>query len=252
MTVEHASAPARSTQPSVERPLWWLQPLSVVVALGAFVGYAVWSVAIATTGWEFGPYVSPFYSSHVRIPGWPFSPAVFIATWPALFRLTCYYWRKAYYRAFFWDPPQCAVPELGSPKSRGNYGGERRLPFSLLNLHRFFLYFAIPFLILDWVETFAAFDFGGHLGIGAGSVLFLADVILLSFYVGSCHAFRHLMGGSVDCFSCSRVRYRIWRGISWLNPNHGVFAWLSLTSVIALDLYIRLLSAGILTDIRIL
>ena len=65
------------------------------------------------------------------------SPALFILPFPLLFRATCYYYRKAYYRAFFWDPPACAVSEVAPRK---NYTGEREFPFILQNLHRYAFY----------------------------------------------------------------------------------------------------------------
>ena len=35
------------------------------------------------------------------------NPALLVLPFPLTFRLTCYYYRKAYYRAFFWSPPAC-------------------------------------------------------------------------------------------------------------------------------------------------
>ncbi len=253
MTVEHTTAPAHAVyQPPVERSLWWLQPLTVVVVLGGFAGYAFWSVAIANDGWEYGPYLSPFYSPLVQLGFWPFSPAILIAGFPLLFRATCYYYRKSYYRSFFWDPPACAIGELGSASSRAGYRGEGRFPNALLNLHRFFLYAALVVLAFLWADTIRAFVFDGRFGIGLGSLIFLANVVLLSGYTVSCHSLRHIVGGGLDCFSCSRVRYSIWERLSLLNPNHGTYAWLSLFSVVLTDLYVRLLSAGALTDLRFL
>ena len=148
MAVEHTSAPAHSVaQPPIERPLWWLQPLTVVAVLGGFSGYAFWSILIATTGWEFGNYLSPFYSPLIQLGFWPFSPALLIFAFPLGFRATCYYYRKAYYRSFFWDPPACAIGEIGDAKSKAGYRGESRFPFFLLNFHRFFLYAALVVLV---------------------------------------------------------------------------------------------------------
>ena len=68
-------------------------------------------------------------------------PAGFIAPLVILcFRGTCYYYRKAYYRVFFADPPGCAVGE-----ARSNYCGETRFPFVFQNLHRFFMTLAVFF-----------------------------------------------------------------------------------------------------------
>ena len=83
------------------------------------------------------------------------SPALLILGGPLGFRATCYYYRKAYYRAFFLDPPACAVSESGSR----NYRGETSFPFILQNLHRYFFYLAILFLCFLWYDAILAFRF---------------------------------------------------------------------------------------------
>jgi len=63
------------------------------------------------------------------------------------------------------------------------------------------------------------------------------------------------VGGKLDCFSCvtmGRVRYSAWSWVTALNENHMLWAWLSLFSVALTDLYIRLVSSGVIRDIRIL
>ena len=59
-----------------------------------------------------------------------------------VFRFTCYYYRGAYYKAFWADPPACAV---GEPRKR--YLGEATFPLILQNIHRYFLYVALVFLL---------------------------------------------------------------------------------------------------------
>jgi UDP-N-acetylmuramyl pentapeptide phosphotransferase/UDP-N-acetylglucosamine-1-phosphate transferase len=171
------------------------------------------------------------------------------------FRLTCYYYRKAYYRAFFLAPPACAVAGL----SRGRYRGETRFPFILMNAHRFFLYIATIVLGFLWYDAVRAFFFRGsdgslHFGVGLGSLIMLANVVLLSLFTFGCNSLRHLVGGKLDCFSCStsaRTRHRLWRGVSVLNGRHMQWAWISLGGVGLTDLYIRLASAGVFHDPRI-
>src|SRR5262249_34176558 len=100
----------RHLRATMRRGVWWLELLLVIALLGAFGIYATLR-AFEGTYYEWGPYLSPFYSPlidpHHR--WWPFSPALLILVWPLGFRVTCYYYRKAYYRAFFLDPPACAV-----------------------------------------------------------------------------------------------------------------------------------------------
>jgi len=107
---------------------WWLQIVPVVVGLGGFGAYATFR-AFEGAYFQWGPYLSPFYSPLIDVHHhyWPFSPALLILVGPLSFRLTCYYYRKAYYCAFFLDPPACSVAE--NPSRR--YGGETCWP--LLN-----------------------------------------------------------------------------------------------------------------------
>ena len=223
----------------------WLYPAFVVVALSLFGAYAVLVVFFQTNGY-FAPYLSPFYSPLIKVG--PIPPGVWVAWAPLAFRLTCYYYRKAYFRSFFRHPRSCAVPE---PNRR--YRGETAFPWVLNNLHRFAFYATVVQVAFLWFDAIVAFDFGGRFGIGLGSLLLLANVVLLSGYTFGCHAFRHLAGGELDCFSCSnvaRARHRLWRGITVLNIKHDRWAWASLLSVAATDIYIRALLAGILRDPR--
>jgi len=226
-----------------QRLPWWLSPVTVVVALGAFVVYATWAVLVGDN-YEFENYLSPFYSPLLLFDWWPLSPAILIMWIPLGFRLTCYYYRKAYYRAFFWDPPACARDEL-----RREYRGETRFPYVLQNLHRYFFYGALIIWVFLAIDTVRAFIFGGRFGIGLGSLLFLVNIVLLGLYTFSCHSWRHLIGGRLDCFSCSalgRARHRAWEGVSFLNRNHMLWAWTSLFTVALTDLYVRLLASGVI------
>ena len=177
---------------TMRRDAWWLELLPVIVLLGAFGVYATLR-AFEGTYYEWGPYLSPFYSPlidpHHR--WWPFSPALLILIWPLGFRVTCYYYRKAYYRAFFLDPPACAVSEGGKHR----YRGETAFPFMLQNLHRYFLYVGFIFLIFLWHDAFHAFFFDGRMGVGVGTLVLLFNVTLLTVYALSCHSLRHLVGG---------------------------------------------------------
>ena len=234
---------------TMRRDAWWLELIPVVIVLGSFGIYATWR-AFENDFYEWGPYLSPFYSPLIKTSWWPLSPALLILGGPLGFRATCYYYRKAYYRAFFLDPPACAVGELPH-----KYRGETKFPFILQNLHRYFLYLALIFLIILWYDALHAFWFNGRFGIGIGSLVLLANIILLSLYTFSCHSLRHIIGGKVDCFSCvvaGGPRHAAWRGTSFLNEHHMLFAWLSLFSVGLADLYVRLVASGSIQDLRLL
>ena len=196
-------------------------------------------------------YLSPLYSPLVQPKWWPFSPAFLILAIPGGFRATCYYYRKAYYRAFFADPMACAVGEL---KGAG-YTGERQFPFVLQNLHRFFVVLAIGFLYFLWADVVRAFVFDGRFGVGVGSLVILASTTLLTLYTFSCHTVRHIIGGNLDCFSCALAggpRFRAWSAIGGLNAHHMGLAWWSLVGVCSADFYVRFCSLGVITDLRLL
>jgi hypothetical protein len=245
---------------------WWVQPLSVVLPLSVFIVYATWA-AFQGQHYTHGPYLSPFYSPELfgdsphawfgPKPGWwpgwaPFSPALLILPFPGLFRVTCYYYRGAYYKAFAADPPACAV---GEPRKK--YGGEATFPFTLQNLHRYALYVAIVFLGMLSLDVWRSFWFADpatgrdHFGLGLGTLVLLANVILLGGYALGCHSMRHLLGGFRDRLAASPTRKKLYDCSSCLNRGHMRWAWFSLFSVGFSDLYVRLCSMGIWIDWRI-
>jgi hypothetical protein len=236
---------------------WWIEPLLYVVVLGGFVVYATWA-GLQNAGYYVEPYLSPFYSpcisancSHVTVPligsWWNLSPAIFILAFPAGFRLTCYYYRRSYYRAFFWSPPACVVPD-----ARKKYSGETRFPFIFQNIHRYVFYLATAVLAFLWYDAFEAFRFPNGFGIGVGTIILLVNVSMLTLYSASCHVARYLVGGYLDSFHRASLRFRLWSLANRLNLHHGRWAWLSLFTVIIADAYIRLLAAGVIRDFRFL
>jgi hypothetical protein len=234
------------------RDAWWVELVPPAVLLTLFGVYATLR-AFEGAYYEFGPYLSPFYSPLIdpEHRWWPFSPALLILAAPLGFRTTCYYYRKAYYRAFFLDPPACAVGEPAEHR----YRGETSFPFILQNLHRYFLYLALVFIAFLWYDAIHAFWFDGTFGIGVGSLVLLANIVLLTLYTFSCHSLRHLVGGKLDCFSCvtfGKPKLKAWRTASALNERHMLFAWLSMISVGLADLYVRLVASGAITDLRLL
>ena len=248
------------------RDAWWLQPLVVFTLLGAFVVYATWA-AFQNAHYTFGPYLSPFYSPELfgasphawfgAKPAWwpsllPFSPALIILPFPGLFRFTCYYYRGAYYKAFWADPPNCAV---GEP--RNSYLGERSFPLILQNVHRYFLYVALAFLFFLAHDVWKALWWddgagGVRFGIGVGTIVLAANTVFLSLYTLGCHSFRHIVGGFLDQLSRHPVRKTAYACSSCLNRWHMKWAWTSLVGVAFADVYVRMCSMGIWHDWRIL
>jgi hypothetical protein len=266
----HVRTAARApiTAAHLRKDTWWALPVAVVVVLLAFIVYSTWA-ALQNAHYFVAPYLSPFYSPCLSkscvhatfgygLPDVTFpvigvvSPAFLILWGPGLFRLTCYYYRKAYYRSFLLAPAACAVRDV-----KPGYSGETRFPLVLQNFHRYAWYVAVIFIVLLTWDALLAFRFpapggGTQFGIGVGTLVMWVNVILLAGYTFSCHSCRHVCGGHLDVFSKTPTRYKLWHVITRLNERHPTFAWLSLFSVGLTDLYIRLVSMGIIRDLRIL
>ena len=45
-------------------------------------------------------------------------------------------------------------------------------------------------------------------------------------------------------------RHGWWSAVSRLNKRHGLYAWISLFSVWSTDVYIRMVAAGVIPDLR--
>ena len=262
-----SDAPARTRAQIAERTLrrdpWWNRGRVVASLLTIWVLYA--TVRVFTGHWYFVPqyhYLTPFYSPCVSgecVPGssalgqWipavpPIIPYAFVSLVFVLgFRLSCYYYRGAYYRAFWRAPAACAVREPHAADS-----GETRFPLIAQNLHRYFFYIAIPIAILltyDVAQAFRGPD--GDFGIGLGSIIMLINVVFIWAYTFSCHSCRHITGGRLKHFSKHPVRYWTWTQVSKLNRHHMAFAWISLATLMLTDLYIMLVASGAFSDPRI-
>jgi hypothetical protein len=212
---------------------WRLWSFILILAVGS---YALVSYPVATiTG-----YIDPFYS-----------PTVLIVPIPGLFRLTCYAYRKDYHRHLFHHPLACANSEREDKPTR-QYTGEKNAVFLFENLHRYFLYAGIlilPFFYYDFYRSLVFMD-----SLRLGSLILLGNALALTAWSLSCHAFRHIIGGNIDCYSCARaggVRNSLWRAQSWWNARHEALAWISLITIVLADLYLRGLSAGLPLDFRL-
>ncbi len=257
---------------------WWFEPLWTAIGFLCFVIYTTWAMLQGDYYWwsagveGFGGYLSPFYSPLIFInpiangaapmdhswfgswPEWwpnliPASPAILILAGPLSFRMTCYYYRKFYYRAYFMSPPGCSVKGIRNKK----YKGETAL-LIFQNLHRLTLYIAIGIIFILSYDAILSFFQGGKFGVGVGSIILTINPILLIGYTFGCHAFRHLIGGQKDCFTCPNgkptFRYRIWKRVSWLNGHHMIWAWISMIWVAFTDIYVRMVSSGYWIDMN--
>jgi hypothetical protein len=265
MASADVSLQQRSFGQTMRRDAWWVQPLLVFFGLSAFVVYSTWA-AFQGRNYYSGPYLSPFYSPELfgdsphswfgpRPAWWPgwlvFSPALLVLWAPAGFRLTCYYYRGAYYKAFWADPPSCTV---GEP--RHGYLGENSFPLIIQNLHRYFLYLALAFLGILAHDVWSALwftDAAGRtsFGIGVGTLVLALNVLFLGGYTFGCHSLRHLVGGYSDQLFRSPLCRKSYACVSCFNRRHMVWAWISLFWVGFSDVYVRLCATGIWTDWRI-
>src|SRR6187431_3667428 len=177
---------ARIDARTLREDRWWLAPLATFVVFTAFVVYATIR-AFQGSNYYAAPYLSPFYSPCLGdcvegssdfgqpFAGWPLSAALIILIFPLGFRLTCYYYRKAYYRSFWLSPPACAVAE-----PHGKYTGETRFPLILQNAHRYFFYAAAVISLINTYDAIVAFHGkGGGFGFGLGNLVLVANVVLL-------------------------------------------------------------------------
>jgi hypothetical protein len=259
-------APAKTRAQISERTLrkdpWWRAPRITATLLTIWVAYA--TVRVFTGHWYFVPkyhYLTPFYSPCVsgecaagsaslgtwfgRVP--PIVPYAAVSLPFVLgFRLTCYYYRRAYYRAFWRAPAACAVRE-----PHASYTGETRFPLILQNLHRYFFFAVLLISVLNTYDVVQAFRGpNGSFGFGLGSIIMLVNVVMLWAYSLSCHSCRHITGGRLKNFSKHPVRYRMWTRISWLNARHMQLAWITLATLMATDLYILLVASKAISDLR--
>jgi hypothetical protein len=259
---------------------WWLQPLAVFLGFSAFIVYSTWAAFHplhqgACAYWFNGggaDYLSPFFSPQLFYPAqcpalarhawlgaqpswWPawlvFSPAFLVLWAPAGFRFTCYYYRGAYYKAFWADPMNCAV---GEP--RQSYLGERYFPLILQNIHRYFMYLAVIFIFILGYDAWEAMWFQGpggaeRFGLGVGTLVLTLNVFFLACYTFGCHSLRHLIGGFLDEPSKAPACAKSYACVSCLNRRHMMWAWISLFWVGFADVYVRLCALGIWHDWRI-
>ena len=213
-------------------PNWRLWSFVAILALGF---WALLAFPVA----EFAGYIDPFYS-----------PTILIVPLPGAFRLTCYAYRKDYHRHIFKHPLGCANADRGESSSR-HYTGERNAIFQLENFHRYFLYAGIAILPFFYYDFAHSLVYSGVLTLRLGSILLLVNALTLTAWTVSCHAFRHMVGGNVDCYSCvagGGVRKEIYDRQSWLNKHHEALAWISLLTIFFADLYLRGVAAGLPLD----
>ena len=246
---------AQIAQRTLRTDNWLKSPIWTDLGFAAFVIYA--TVRAFQRDNFFVPayhYLTPFYSPCISkgcgeaSEFWPqILPDVWWLPYAAaslpfllLFRLTCYYYRGAYYRSVWQSPTACAVAE---PHAR--YTGGTRLPLIIQNTHRYFFYIAGIISVINTYDAIVAFhsaDGPGGFGFGLGNVVLVGNVIMLWIYTLSCHSCRHVVGGQLKHFSKHPVRYWMWGQVSKLNTRHKLFAWVTLGTLMLTDFYVMIVS----------
>ncbi|SNT17328.1 hypothetical protein SAMN05421812_103531 [Asanoa hainanensis] len=254
-----AQARASISARTLRTDRWWIAPLITVIGLSAWIAYA--TVRVYMHKWFFVEdyhYLTPFYSPCLTdrcgdaaefgtfLPNWWIIPeAALTLPFLLLFRLTCYYYRKAYYRSFWLSPPACAVPD-----GHKTYSGETRFPLIFQNAHRYAFYAAGIISVINTWDAIKAFHSPEGFGFGLGNLILILNVVMLWAYTLSCHSCRHIAGGRLKHFSRHPVRYRFWTFVSKLNTRHMQLAWITLATLAITDFYIMAVSAGWFGDVR--
>ena len=252
---------AEIPQRTLRTDRWWQSPLIVDLGFAAFVIYATVRAFLQNNYYvEAYNYLTPFYSPCVSkgcVPEashfWPqILPDVWWLPYAALslpflllFRLTCYYYRGAYYRSVWQSPTACAVAE-----PHAKYTGETRFPLIIQNTHRYFFYIAGIISLINTYDAIVAFHSPSGFGFGLGNIILVVNVVMLWVYTVSCHSCRHVVGGRLKHFSKHPVRYWMWTQVSRLNTRHKLYAWITLGTLMLTDFYIMLVASGTISDLR--
>jgi len=252
---------AQISQRTLRTDSWWKSPLITDLGFAAFVIYATVRAFMQKDYYvaEYH-YLTPFYSPCIStgcVPEashfWPqILPDVWWLPYAAaslpfllLFRLTCYYYRGAYYRSVWQSPTACAVAE-----PHAKYTGETRLPLIIQNTHRYFFYIAGIISVINTYDAVNAFQSPSGFGFGLGNVVLVVNVVMLWVYTLSCHSCRHVVGGRLKHFSKHPVRYWLWGQVSKLNTRHKLYAWITLGTLMLTDFYVMLVASGTISDLR--
>jgi hypothetical protein len=252
---------AQIPQRTLRTDRWWQSPLIVDLGFAAFVIYATVRAFLQNNYYVAAyNYLTPFYSPCVSkgcireashfwpqiIPDvWWIPFAALSLPFLLLFRLTCYYYRGAYYRSVWQAPTACAVAE-----PHAKYTGETRFPLIVQNTHRYFFYIAGIISVINTYDAIVAFHSPSGFGFGLGNIILVVNVVMLWIYTLSCHSCRHVVGGRLKHFSKHPVRYWLWTQVSALNTRHKLYAWVTLGTLMLTDFYIMLVASGTISDLR--
>ena len=232
-----AAAPPAAAPRSERVDRWWVEPLLVVLVLTGFSIYALWA-ALQNANYYAAPYLSPFYS--------PCLDDQLRARDAAADRLVVEPLaglpdprRPARVPGHLLLLPQAPTTARSSGRRRPapsrtprtSYSGETRFPFILQNLHRYFFWLSLVVLAFLWWDAIWRSASRTASASGLGTLVLMANAVLLSLYSFSCHSCRYLCGGYLDSFEEAPIRYLLWRITQPPERAPRLFAWISLFGV---------------------
>ena len=254
----------------MRRDAWWTQPLFVFLGLSTFIVYSTWAAFQGTHYWldqNGADYLSPFYSPEIfgNSPHAIFGGKAGLVAILAIILAGL----SGSLGAGRLSPDLLLLPRrllqsvLGRPacvrgrRTAKRISGRNSFPLIMQNIHRYFLYIALLFILVLAHDAWKAMWFSDgsgakHFGIGVGTIVLTINVFLLGSYTFGCHSLRHLIGGFLDEVSKVPVCARSYACVSCLNRRHMLCAWMSLFWVGFSDLYVRLCSMGLWHDWKIL
>ena len=205
-------------------------------------------------------YLTPFYSPCISKGCTPeashFWPQILPDVWwlpyaalslpfLLLFRLTCYYYRGAYYRSVWQSPTACAVAE-----PHAKYTGETRLPLIIQNTHRYFFYIAGIISVINTYDAIIAFHSPSGLRIRLGQ----RDSRRQRGHAVGVHAVLPLLPARrrrpAQALLQTPCRYWMWTQVSRLTPGTSCTRGSRSGTLMLTDFYVMLVASGTISDLR--
>ena len=121
-----------------------------------------------------------------------------------------------------------------------------------MNSHRYFFYLASLLLLINTYDAVLAFFPPGGFGFGLGSIILVVNVAAaVGLHARLPRLPAHRRRQAQALLAQPAALRDVEPHLDWLNARHMQFAWASLVSVTLTDVYIMAVSAGWISDLRI-
>ena len=114
------------------------------------------------------------------------------------------------------------------------------------------LFLAIAILLVKWYDVVHSMHIMSGFILDVGTIVLAIESALLTMYVTSCHAFRHVIGGRLDRWTTgtSGLMGKMHDFVSkkWINKSHGFWFWTSLSFVFIGDIFIMMVANGTIPE----